>query len=694
MRIFLLGFWACVSVACAGSAPRVSQSPQVPVSLFGVPPGPWKDISQIPIPALEPFTPRLPEKIRLSNGITVLLLEDASRPLVNLGLRFRVGSWDDPRGKTGLAVLTAGLVRDGGSERWPGDRLDEELDFLGASMNFSAFETSTEAGFSCLSGDVEKVYEMFQDLLLNPTFPTEKLEVLKGQLMVSVLQRNDRPGPAATRESRRAFYGISDPRVRRMEASDLDAMGRDDVVAFHRDSWGSRGALLTVLGDFNAEDMAARLEVTFGTWPVQSAAVSEIPKQAPRLEHSRVLLVDRADVNQAEIRILMEGVRRDHPDWPALRLGSFVLGAGGFGSRMMRRIRAELGLTYGVSAYWKPGFEQEGLFTAQVATKNETAGQVVSEMLSLMKNFLNKGPGAEELEKAKMRLLNSEVFRVDTPSKVLNRIADLEFQGYPWNHYEMVMAACRNLTGEEIIAACRRHLDLGRLQIFVVGNALAFDVGMESFGPLELWNLDSPSVSTGNSAASSLEEIEQAGRVLAEKILVAHGGRDAWAGTSSLSFRTAPPAVEMKLLYPDGVRCLGVDGVGARDIVPDIKVVPVWGRFSTEPRLQLPLLLIGLALNEFSLSSPAEGVLVVSGAEGEVVLSTGEGGVVTGLSMENILFVFEEYSLIGGIRLPGLISATSRETGNELSAGQKAITRWTVNPAKSPAWFDTGPSDE
>lgn len=683
MRGFLFGFLVCVLAACAGSAPRVSQSSQVPVSLFGVPPGPWEDVGQVPIPALEPFTPRLPEKIRLSNGITVLLLEDASRPLVSLDLRFRVGSWDDPRGKTGLAALTAGLVRDGGSERWPGDVLDEELDFLGASIDFSASDASTKAGFSCLSGDVEKVYEMFQDLLLNPTFPEEKLDVLKGQLMVSVLQRNDRPGPAATRESRRAFYGIGDPRVRRMEASDLDAMGRDDVVAFHRESWGSRGALFTVLGDFNAEDMAARLEATFGTWPVQPAAVSEIPKQAPRLEHGRVLLVDRADVNQAEIRILMEGVRRDHPDWPALRLGSFVLGAGGFGSRMMRRIRAELGLTYGVSAYWNPGFEQEGLFTAQVATKNETAGQVVAEMLSLMKDFLNKGPGVEELDKAKMRLLNSEVFRVDTPSKVLNRIADLEFQGYPWNHYEMVMAACRDLTGKEIVAACRRHLDLGRLQIFVVGNAPDFDVEMGSFGPLALWDLDSPDISTGNSAASSVEEIEQAGRALAERVLVAHGGRDAWTEADLLLAEVASPRTSSLLRYPNRISWREHPAIGRRDdrpYNPSEELGSGWSRFGTEPRLHLPLVLMRLARNEAVLGSPAEGILVVECPEGEVVLSTGGGGVVTGLAVENILLTFGKYSLSGGLRLPGLISAAVRGEGNSRPAKGRVITNWQVNP--------------
>ena len=682
-KIFLGGF-LCFTAACSSSSVQVAEAPPPPTSLFGMPQGPWAEVGEVPVPSLPAFTPNLPEKVRLSNGITVLLLEDPSRPMVSLNLRFRAGVWDDPRGKTGLAALTSGLVRDGGTLQWPGDKLDEELDFLGAGISFSASATSTRASFSCLTEDLNQVFGMFHDLLLNPVFPEDKLEILKGQMLVSVLQRNDRPGPAATREARRAFYGVNDPRVRRMEAADLDAMGREDVVAFHRDFWGSRGALVAVLGDFDGEKMLARLESTLGTWPVQSAAESEIPTQAPRLEKGRVLLVDRADVNQAEIRFLMEGVRRDHPDWPALRLGSFVLGAGGFGSRMMRRIRAELGLTYGVSAYWSPGFEQEGLFTAQVATKNETAARVVEEMLSLMVDFLESGPGEEELEKARMRLLNSEVFRVDTPGKVLGRIADLEFHGYPWNLHEQVLAACRKLTHEQVLDACRRHLDPGRMQLFVMGNASAIDGGMDSFGPLESWNLDAPGTMSEGTGPETPHQAKEAGIALAERVLAAHGGRQAWASTSTLAFRVGPPEAEMSLLHPGKVRWVAVSGDTVLEHPPEAADAS-WFRFGTDPRFHLPLVLMALARGEVEVSSPAEGRLVVGTSLGETVLFTGEGGVVEGLAVDGLEFFFSAYSLIGGLRLPGVI--TPKATGGADAPSEREASRWRVDPAIDPSWF-------
>ncbi len=698
---FLLPLLPLLLTAC--SADPVLEETEAPVAaaLPELPPGPYERVDQVPVPEPVAFHPAQPAKHQLGNGVTVLLMPDPSRPLVELELRVRAGTYSDPAGREGLAEMVAGLLREGGSETWDGDRVDRELAFRGASIDFAAQPRATVGSFACLSEDLDLTLEIFAELLLRPAFPEAKRELLQARLLSAIAQRDDDPRGAADREAMRAFYGVEDPRVRRQEVATLGAIGRADLVAFHAERFGSRRAQIAVYGDFEPEAMLAMLEAAFGDWAPQSAMPLEVPLEAPAPAARRVVLLPRADVNQAELRLLLEGVRRNHPDYPALQLGSFVFGIGGFGNRMISRIRSELGLAYTTGAYWRAGWEQQGLFWATCGTKNESAGLALREMIGVLDGFLVDGVGAEEYEQARNRLLNAQVFEVDQASKVLARVADLEWNGYPWNFHEQAAAAIRELSAEEVVDACRRHLETGRLTVFVLGNPEAFDVELDEFGAVEAWDASAPEPEPAG-AAEELAASER-GAELAAHLLSSHGGQAAWeavgATWSQIEVEQAGP-LEAVLVYPGRILVRGVEepkpvySVLTEDSgwrrgsagIEDLDAA-AWQLAQRELKAKLPLVLMRLARGEFETAAEGEDRLRLTDEDGDrLLVELHEHGLCRAIEVEidgvAARYEFGAYGLTGGVMLPAEVRWSSGE--------QSALTRfaWRVNPEVRAEWFE------
>lgn len=688
-----------LTLLLCGLLAACAQTPNQPfagasISELYLPEGPWASVDQVPVPTADEFVPTQPQRHILTSGVTVLLMPNHELPIVEFNLRMRGGSWADPAGKTGLAEMTAAVVRSGGSEQWPGDKLDDELDFLGSSMEFAADNDSTSGGFSCLPADFDSLLDIFDQLLDSPLFPEDKIETVRGQMLAEIAARNDDAGGVADRESARAYFGVEDPRVRRQEVATVNAIQREDLLVFHRVSYGSRRALITVYGDFAESEVLNRLEDYFGAWLVQSAKPVEVPINVPA-SYRQVFLLDRDDVNQTEIRLLHQGIRRSHPDYPALRLGAYIVGAGGFGNRMMTRIRRELGLAYGAGAYWAGSFEQQGLFRGFCATSNASALQATSEMLKVLTDFLSEGVGSDEFEHAKMRLLNAEVFDVDTSRKVLARIAGLEFYGYPWNFYENASLAIAELTAEQVIEACSRHLDPANLSIFVAGNVAEFEGDFATIGEVQSWNVDL--VTTAHEGAGEKPSDQLAAAQLAEHLLSSHGGRKAWENIGAVWERVTQDDVtarEIWMVHPNRFRAVidGADGSsievldGESGWVKDSFGVRHYQADEIASRQiwfgdKLPMVLMRLARDEYQLSIPQENVLMLVGFGSELLLHIGEDGLCRSVQGAGGTYLFNDYALSGAVMMPQHADWSFAEESVGLSC------EWKVNPELSSAWF-------
>ncbi len=686
----------CVVLGLAASCGSPTVDP-IPTELpgagpFGLTDGPYASVDAVPVAESASFQPTAPERLVLTNGLNALLQHDPALPIVEVRIFLDAGTWDDPRGRTGVAEMAARVMREGGGETWPATQLDDELAYLGASLELDAEETRMVARVRCLEEDFNRVLGMLEDIVRAPTFPEETIEKVRARMHAELAQRDDSSGRQAEREARRAFYGVDDPRVRRVEASDLDVITRDDLVGFHRQHVGSRRALIAMLGSISVDDARIELDRRFGDWAGQIADAREALPAPTGVDERTIYLLERGDVNQAEIRILHPGVQMTDPDRPALLLGSYVLGSGGFGSRMMQRIRVQLGLAYSAGASWSMRPGREGLFRAATATRSATFGVALEEMLGVLESFTTTGLDEAEFASARDRWLHSQVFRVDTPAEVLWRVADLEMHGLAWDFDEVTVEAVRALTAEQVLAACMRHLDPSRLLIFVVGNPQNFDRPSSDFGAASDWKLqvEIDAQAAGSGAAAQL----------AERVLAHHGGAEVWSSVGAVSVEAdlGDSAMRILMVYPDRMSWRPMDAELPSMVLAGNRLWTGAGELLTEERglagaaicqAELPILLMRLARGELTLTSPAEGVLVATDPEGrEIRIDIGADGLIRRVATETQEQLFSSYSLQAGVMLPSFLEQT--DAGQEPFSTE--LRGWTMAPGYAADQFEA-PAD-
>jgi len=245
-RRTLLG-WAVLGVLVAGPA-----AGQIPKS--------YKELKFPPLNKIE-----VPEPVRfqLPNGLVVYLVEDHELPLIRAAALIRTGSRWEPAAKAGLASIAGTVMRTGGSERFPGDQLDEELDRLGASVETSIGEDSGRARVSVLKEDIDRGLTILADILRHPAFPQDKIELAKIQERDRIARRNDNPNAIAFREFRRIIYGPDSPYARQPEYDTINGITREDLLAFHREFFQPENVILAAWGDFSAAEMRAKIEKVF-----------------------------------------------------------------------------------------------------------------------------------------------------------------------------------------------------------------------------------------------------------------------------------------------------------------------------------------------------------------------------------------------------------------------------------------------
>lgn len=663
---------------------------------------PYPRAEAVPVPELSLFTPQLPDRVELANGVTTILMPDRSRPLVSVQVAVRGGSYDDPRNRTGLAELVCRVARSGGTASIDGPALDARLNALGASISFSVEDRWMVATLDCLSEDFEELFPVFVEILKEPTFPEDRLDIALQQMRGAVARRNDRPQQAAEREAERAWYGRDDSRVRIPEYADLDRIQRDDLLAFHRNHFGSRDLVLAVYGDFVSERMRTDLDSAFGSWPHQVLPGIEPPVAGPAPTERAVWMSTRESVNQTEIRFTGPGILRDDPDYPALRLATYILGVG-WDSRMVRSLRVERGLVYSIAAYWRPGAVEEGLFSISLATKNRSALVAVAEVYAILNRFLEDGVTEKELAAAKERILNAETAAIATRRQVLDRVVGLEQAGYPWDFYDRALERISAVTVEQLMQAVRRHLAPERLQLFLQGDPSGFEGDLSALGTVGLWDASVPAPlgADSNATEPASEGDLDAGAALADRVLTSHGGAAAWASVKTLGFSgslttpdldaapfealySRPLKARLSLEHPEeGLQIQLSDGVQVWNVADDGDIDwldPTYQQGVIETLAAHPwFLLLGLLDADFPPTSPAEGQLCLQPLPGFLVTcAVGEDGLIREVSYDqqgqSWRFLFDDYTLVGGVALPKR-TAMSGEGGMEVR-----VEKWFLNP--------------
>lgn len=504
--------------------------------LFGATPAAaQKHYKQLRYPPLRDLKLPAVERFELANGLVVYLVEDHALPKVEGYVRVKTGARFEPADKVGLASIVGQVMRTGGTTTRKGEEIDRLLANVGASVETSVGTTTATASLFTLKENSPQVLEILADLLRDPAFPEDKIELAKVQQRSAIARRNDNVGGIANREFSKLLYGADSPYARHTEYATIQSITREDLVAFHRRYFHPNQTILGLWGDFKAAEVKALVERHFGSWPRQAVQLPPLPEVATDWQGS-VNFIQKDDVNQTNLRIGHLGRRFDDPDYYALNVMAKILG-GGLSSRLFRHIRSDLGLAYAVFARWSAAYDHLGSFFIRCDTKSESTVRAAQEILNELGRLTQEPVSAEELRVAKEGILNSFVFNFDTTGEIVRRLMTYEYYGYPRDFLEKFKANMEKVTAEDVLRAAQARLKPDKLVILAVGRRQDFDQPLSTLGAVNTIDITIPQPKAEVAAipAATPESLAR-GREVLQAAVRGIGGLEVLQGLRDLTY--------------------------------------------------------------------------------------------------------------------------------------------------------------
>jgi zinc protease len=437
------------------------------------PPQPAKDIR---FPAFEQKT--------LGSGLRVVVVEQHETPAVSVQLMVHAGKAYGSPAKAGIAAATADLLREGTQTR-SAQQIAETIDSVGGTLFTGATADTAVAVTTVTSDQIDLALELLADMVLRPTFPAEEIERWRRQTLGSLqVQQESAPYLANAAFERVVFgdhpYGL--PETGTPES--VQGITRDDLIAFHRERWAPNGAILAVVGDIQPADAFSKVERAFGSWAKgKDPGVPKLQTVTP--EKPRVLVIDKPDAVQTEIRAGHVGRAYTDPDFFNSQVYNSVLGMGG-SARLFQEIRRKRGLSYGAGSTFFRAYEP-GFFRASTFTKTETTADALGVLLDVVRGMAESPVPAEELESRTTFLTGAFPFEIETPQGIAGKVLEAMKYGLGREYLESYRDRLAAVTAPQVQDFARRRIRLEHGWIVLVGNASAFREALEKkVGPVEV----------------------------------------------------------------------------------------------------------------------------------------------------------------------------------------------------------------
>jgi predicted Zn-dependent peptidase len=461
------------------SALRISRLSILTISMFfclgvsaqsdSIPPRP----EALKFPALN-YEPPVPEQFRvqLKSGPIAYVVPDRDLPLVDIVVYVHTGDYLDPVGKEGLADLTGYLLARGGAGTNSANQLEERLAFLAAELSSAIGGTQGSVSLNLLSKDMDEGFGILRDVLFSPRFQDDKIALRKQQILQAMEQRNDDTRGIESRESSFLAYGGNFWENRYATSNSIASITRDDLESFHRKSFAPQNIMIAVSGDFDRDEMIARLEKLFAGQSVRGEVAPPIPTNTVFAPEG-AYLVNKPDVNQGRVSMMLPGVMRDNPDYFAVLVMNDILGGGGFTSRIMNRVRTEEGLAYDAHTVFPGGTYYPLTFTVGYQSKSRTVAYAASLAEEEMRKIKAAPVSDPELANSKHGFIDRFPRTFSTKSQVASVFAQEEFTGrYAkdprfWSEFRSRIGA---VTKEDVQRVAKKYLDLDKLVVLAVGN--------------------------------------------------------------------------------------------------------------------------------------------------------------------------------------------------------------------------------
>ncbi len=469
MKRALSFVFALAALGCAGAWPFAAKP------LWEQPPPPPLDAAVV--------QPGRLHREQLPNGVRVLVLEDRRLPAFALGVMIARGAGIEAVNEAGVASYTAELMERGAGAR-TALQLAGVVDALGATLQVSETWDSMSAEVAGLSQDRDVLFDVLADVVLRPRFDRDEAERVRSESLAALRQAADDPTTLLSWSFAKALYpghryGL--PEAGTPET--LARLGSSAARAFHRRVFVPGAAIVFASGDVDPEALLARIRATYGAW--QGPPPPDFGPEPPVPQQRRVVVVDRPDLGQAQIGVGHGGIARRDPRRLEAQLLNTALGGGGFSSRLMNRIRAEEGLTYGISSQFVMR-HRAGPFAVFTFTRVPKVGEVVTGILEELERVRREPPSAAELASVQSQRAGQFALALETSAEVAGALVDLEVYDLPPDSLDTYRGRVRAVTVEQTSAVARELIDPARASIVVVGPAEQLRPQLEPFGAIEV----------------------------------------------------------------------------------------------------------------------------------------------------------------------------------------------------------------
>ncbi|MDY6847591.1 MAG: M16 family metallopeptidase [Geoalkalibacter sp.] len=422
------------------------------------------------------------------NGLQLYLKPDHELPLVRITAMLGVGAIVEPPEKTGLAAVYASLLRQGGAGELDPDEMDETLERMAADFSADADTYAVTLEMSLRAEDLDRGLGILSQVLRRPRFDSARLEIIKRRMQEEIRRRNDDPAQLSRHILYRALYG-EHPLGLRPEVETVNAVERVDLVELHRRYSHPNNLQIGISGDFDPLLLEGLVARHFDNWPAGSVAQLPIPPlgQTP----APAIWVASKELSQTTILLGEIGLTKDNPDQYAVRVMNYLLGGGGFNSRLMRKIRSDRGLAYSVYSYYQVGRRLPGPFVAGCETRPDAVDEVIELMQQTMEEMRSDPVSQQDLKLAKESLINSFVFTFEDQHDVVAMTMRLDYYDYPADYLSGYRDRIAAVTRADVMRVARRYLDPERQALVLVGDIDADDPALRRFEkPVRVFDLE------------------------------------------------------------------------------------------------------------------------------------------------------------------------------------------------------------
>lgn len=413
----------------------------------------------------------------LPNGARVLFVENHALPIVDVSVSMDAGVRRDPSGKldqlgkSGVAAMTCALLSNGiaavdGEPALNEGQFDDAVADIAAEIGCSADGDRAIIRLRTLSSarEREAATMLAARMLAQPAFPKNALTREKARSIAGIKEADTKPGSIADKTLWRAMYG-KHPYAERPTVESVEQISRSDLASFHRSYYVSSHAVIAIVGSVTREQAEAMALQLTQRLPQARSDMTPLPDVSPSVTRDER---QQHPASQAHILIGMPAMRRDDPDYFAISVGNYILGGGGFVSRLVHEVRETRGLAYSVRSSFHP-MMQEGPFLISLQTKKEQSAEAVKVVRQTLAAFLRDGPTQKELQAAKDYMIGGFALNLDTNSKMLANVSAIGYYGLPLDYLDTWKQKVDKVTAENIRSAFKRKIDPARMVTVIVG---------------------------------------------------------------------------------------------------------------------------------------------------------------------------------------------------------------------------------